>query len=129
MLCFYFVFRRLVYLMLSVYLECQLLIAPSVFSNGYLRNRNYLPFASTWVYPRLVFSGGGRVALLLVFVLCCLLLLFYMFLFCVLFSMLPASLDYQYMATPLIFSKFCLTLFSKTQLEETEEKLIRLKEN
>jgi hypothetical protein len=54
--------------MLSVYLECQLLIVPSVFSNVYLRNRNYLPFAINWVYPRLVFFlEGGSVALVLVF--------------------------------------------------------------
>ena len=35
-LCFCFVFLRLVYLMLPVSLDCSLLIAPSVFSNVYL---------------------------------------------------------------------------------------------
>jgi hypothetical protein len=35
-LCFCFVFLRLVYLMLQVSLDCPLLIAPSVFSNVYL---------------------------------------------------------------------------------------------
>ena len=35
-LCFCFVFLRLVYPMLSVSLDCPLLIAPSVFSNVYL---------------------------------------------------------------------------------------------
>ena len=36
MLCFLFVFLRLVYPMLSVSLDCPFLIAPSVFSNIYL---------------------------------------------------------------------------------------------
>ena len=58
-LCFYFVFLRLLYPMFSVYLECPLLIAHSVFSNVYLRNRSYLLFASTWVYLRLVFFWRG----------------------------------------------------------------------
>ena len=35
-LCFYFVFLRLVYPMLSVSLDCPFVIAPSVFSNVYL---------------------------------------------------------------------------------------------
>ena len=35
MLCFYFVFLRLLYPMLPVYLDCPFLIAPSVFSNVY----------------------------------------------------------------------------------------------
>jgi len=35
-LCFCFVFRRLVYRMLPVSLDCPFLIAPSVFSNVYL---------------------------------------------------------------------------------------------
>ena len=81
----------LLYLSSSCVSGLSILITPSEFSNVYLRNRNYLPFAITWVYP--LFFWRGRVALLLVFVLCFLLLLFCMSLFCVLFSMLPASLD------------------------------------
>jgi hypothetical protein len=41
-LCFCFVFLRLVYPMLSVSLDCPFLIAPSVFSNVYLAD-NVLP--------------------------------------------------------------------------------------
>jgi len=41
-LCFCFVFLRLVYPMLPVSLDCLFLIAPSVFSNVYLAN-NVLP--------------------------------------------------------------------------------------
>ena len=82
----------LLYLSSSCVSGLSILIAPSEFSNVYLRNRNYLPFAVTWVYP--LFLLEGATLLYCQFsVLCFLLLLFCMSLFCVLFSMLPASLD------------------------------------
>jgi hypothetical protein len=39
MLCFCFIFLRLVYPMLPVSLDCPFFIAPSVFSNLYLKRR------------------------------------------------------------------------------------------
>ena len=56
----------LLYLSSSCVSGLSILIAPSEFSNVYLRNRNYLPFAITWVYP-LFFFWRGHVALVLVF--------------------------------------------------------------
>ena len=43
-LCFCFVFLRIVYPMLPVSLYCTFLIVPSVFSNVYLRNRSWKPY-------------------------------------------------------------------------------------
>ena len=44
-LCFYFVFRHLVYTMFPVFLDCPFLIASSVFSNVYLRLEVIVGFA------------------------------------------------------------------------------------
>ena len=91
---FLFFFLRLVYPMLSVYLDYPFLIAPSIF------------FYFLFNEP----APGSNPGFCWV--------LFGMSVFCVLLPMLLASLNCPYLTTPSVFSKFCLAFYSKAQLEE-----------
>ena len=90
--------------MLPVSLDCPFLIVLSVFSNVYVKE------AGTTYHSRESGSTpcllrGPHVALVLV-----LRSVFY-----------SVSLDCPYLTTPSVFSKFRLTFYSKTQLEETKK--------
>ena len=131
LLCFYDICLRLVYPMLSVYLDYPFLIAPSIFSNVYLSNRNYLPFAINWVYSRLVFFWRGprcfSVRFPYLFCCCCC--------FVCLYSVscsqccLRLWINCPYLTTPSIFSKCCLTRSTPKHNWKKRKKIFRLKEN
>jgi hypothetical protein len=99
-LCFYFVFLRLV---LSVYLNRPFLIVPSVFSNVYFKEAGttYHSPAPGSTPGFVVFLEGSRVDLVFVFRI---VFRFYVSLFCVLLPMLPAS----HISLPLRFSLTCI---------------------
>ena len=84
LLCFYVICLRLVYPMLSVYLNYPFFIAPSVFSNVYLKKQE-LPTIRQHLGlpPSFLYFGGGRVALLLVFrIVFFVVVVFYLFILC-----------------------------------------------
>ena len=65
-----------------------------------MRNRNYLPFASTCVHPRLL-VGSCRSSF---WFLCCVFLFGFILILCLVYPMLPVSLDCPFLIVPSIFS-------------------------
>jgi hypothetical protein len=90
-LCFCFVFLRLVYPMLPVSLNCPYVITPSIFSSVYFCPVSCVPYVA-------IFSGLSimdcplRYSLTFIFVLC------------LVYPMLPVSLDCPHLITPSVFS-------------------------
>jgi hypothetical protein len=90
-LCFCFVFLRLVYPMLPVSLNCPYVITPSIFSSVYFCPVSCVPYVA-------IFSGLSimdcplRYSLTFIFVLC------------LVYPMLPVSLDCPHLIAPSVFS-------------------------
>lgn len=91
-----------------------------------IRNRNFLPFVSTWVHPQ----KFGAIQLLIVLVFCVVFFSFCLSLFCVLFLMLVVSLTCPLLighSVPLTFRQTHILYLQRISLvsEQPENSILR----